>query len=444
MDLTSKADEVRGKMADRKEKARDISLLLGNYLAELNGLEDRINRETSENLDKVGETRERLHKRIQDLHQKVQEETEAHKMELLQIQRRNLEQLKAAKDEVQQCKVKLDSFYVDVEKSINCLPDNAVVQNGENVEQVFEDLSRKEITEKKFNMAIQESKYEQPDQPAQLQMLETGRIRQVESKLEAPHQQIKLIRMGLDKIKNINYKLLQSVNTSFSVSNGMCLSKDSSIIMEGKKRNKDTCFLKCTRNGANIWEVNIANTRVYGLSCVRRQNEYLINTLGRRLEIRDVTDGRVLHRCDVDFNPGCLCSTDDGSVLVVNTSVNPHTLVKFRLTERDGIKLEKTNETINTQMGDVNGLTLLSYDNKKLVILTNSSNNIIQAINYETCAIEWKIVGEQIDGKVILPKGVCHDDVGHLFVADLNDRVLLVSPEGKIKQKLLHVPDSCL
>ena len=96
MDLTSKADEVRGKMADRKEKARDISLLLGNYLAELNSVEDRINKETSENLDKVDETCERLHKRIQDLHQKVQEETEAHKMELLQIQRRNLEQLKEA------------------------------------------------------------------------------------------------------------------------------------------------------------------------------------------------------------------------------------------------------------------------------------------------------------------------------------------------------------
>ena len=41
MDLTSKADEVRGKMADRKEKARDISLLLGEYLTELNSIEEK-------------------------------------------------------------------------------------------------------------------------------------------------------------------------------------------------------------------------------------------------------------------------------------------------------------------------------------------------------------------------------------------------------------------
>ena len=441
MDLSSKADEVRGKMADRKEKARDISLSLDKYLAELNSTEDRINKETSENLDKIDKTRERLHRRIQDLHQKVQEETEAHKMGLLQIQRCNLEQVKVAKDEVQRCKAQLDSFYVDVEKSINCLSDNAVVQNGENVEQVFQDLSRKDITQKKFNMVIQEPNYEQPDLPAQLQMLETGRIRQVESKVAAPHRQIALIRTGLDEIKNFNSKLLQSVNTSFYYSHGMCLSKDVSIIMEGKKPNEDNRWLKCTGNGTNIWEVNIGQRYVYGLCCEMMKKEYLINILGRGLEVRDITDGRLLHGCEVDFDPGCMCSTDDGYVLVTNSSVYPRTLVKFKLTERDGPKLEKTNETMNTQMTSVGELTLLNYHNKKLVILTCVFENIIQAINYETGRIEWKIVREKIDGKEIRPWGVCHDDMGHLFVADRdNKRVLVVSPEGKIKQKLLDPP----
>ena len=161
MDLTSKADEVRGKMVDRKERARDISLLLGEYLTELNSIEEKVNKDTSKNLDKVDETRELLHKRIQDLHQKVQEETEAYKMELMQVQKCNLEQLKFTKDEIQQYKVQLDSFYVDIEKSINCLPDNAVVQNDGNVEEVFDDLSRREIGKKKFNLVIQEPKYEQ-------------------------------------------------------------------------------------------------------------------------------------------------------------------------------------------------------------------------------------------------------------------------------------------
>ena len=439
MDLTSKAEADRGKMADRKEKIRDISLLLGSYLAELNSTEDKINKETLENLDRVDETRERLHRHIQELHQKVTEETEAHKMGLLQIHMRNIEQLKATKDEVQLCKAQLDSFYVDVEKSINCLPDNAVVQNSKNVEQVFQELTRNEITEKKFTMMIREPKYEQPDLPAQLQMLETGRIRQVESEVETPYHQIALM-MGQAKIKSVNCKSPKSVKTFFHSFGVMCLSKDGSIIMEGKKPNEDNRGLKCTRNGTNIWEVNIGQTNVYGLCCMERNKEYLINTLGRRLEVRDVTDGRVLYGCDIDFDPGRICSTDDGSVLVVNKIVNPRTLVKFKLTERDGVKLEKTDEIMNTQMDRIDGLTLLRYDCKKLVILTRKSQNMIQTINYETGAIEWKMVGEKIDGKVIRPFNVCHDDI-HMFVTDYdNQRIIVVSPDGKVKQKLLDLP----
>ena len=134
-------------------------------------MEQKVNRDTSENLDKVDEAREVLHKRIQDLHQKVQEETEAYKMELIQVQNRNLEQLKNMKDKVQQRKAQLDSFYVDVEKSINSLSDNDVVQKGLKRDQVFEDLSTKERIIKNFTLVIQEPKYKQPDLPTQLEML---------------------------------------------------------------------------------------------------------------------------------------------------------------------------------------------------------------------------------------------------------------------------------
>ena len=85
INLKNKADEVREQMSERKEKARDISLIFGDYLTELNAVEQKVNRDTSENLDKVDEAREVLHKRIQDLHKKVQEETEAYKIELIQV-----------------------------------------------------------------------------------------------------------------------------------------------------------------------------------------------------------------------------------------------------------------------------------------------------------------------------------------------------------------------
>ena len=114
--------------------------------------------------------------------------------------------------------------------------------------------------------------------------------------------------------------------------------------------------------------------------------------------------------------------------------------MQFKLTEHEGVLIEKGSENINTQMDRVDGLTLLSYNGKKLVIVT-CYKNTIQAINYETGEIEWKIEKEQIDGKVIQPLGVCHDDVGHLLVADgYNKRVLVVSADGKIKQKLLDLP----
>ena len=92
-------------------------------------------------------------------------------------------------------------------------------------------------------------------------------------------------------------------------------------------------------------------------------------------------------------------------------------------------------------MNAVDGLTVLSNDEKKLVIMTSFLRNTFRAINYQTGVTEWKIEKEQIDGKVIRPYGVCYDDVGHLFVTDFdNKRVLVVSPEGKIKQKLLDLP----
>ena len=160
------------------------------------------------------------------------------------------------------------------------------------------------------------------------------------------------------------------------------------------------------------------------------------------MEVRDVTDGRLLHGCDVDFSPGRMCSTDDGSVLVVNNSVTPRTLVKFKLTEQEGVVLEKTNETIDTKLKEVNALSLLYCNDKKQIILTDWFHlGTIQAINYQTGTTEWKIVREEIDGKVIKPYGICCDDVGHLFVADhSNNRVLVVSLDDKIKQKLLDLP----
>ena len=283
INLKNKADEVREQMSESKEKARNISLIFGNYLTELNAVEQKVNKDTSENLDKVDEAREVLHKRIQDLHQKVQEETEAYKMELIQVQNRNLEQLKDMKDKVQQRKAQLDSFYVDVEKSINSLSDNDVVQKGLKRDKVFENLSKEELIIKNFNVVIQEPKYKQPDLPPQLEMLRTGSIHQVETNVQVPCRQIvRLTGMlpKLNEVKHINHEYVQTAKNFLNPFSGICLSKDGSIIMSGVKPNEDNRWLKCIRNGANVWEVNTGKQGVYWLCCVNRKKEYLINTLG--------------------------------------------------------------------------------------------------------------------------------------------------------------------
>ena len=75
--------------------------------------------------------------------------------------------------------------------------------------------------------------------------------------------QITRVLPKLNEVKHIKHEQLQSANTSFCAFYGMCLSKDGSIIMSGKKPNEDNCWLKCTVNGVNLWEVNTAR-EVYG------------------------------------------------------------------------------------------------------------------------------------------------------------------------------------
>ena len=110
IDLVTKAGEVKDKMEVKKNKARDISLMLGKYMDELTNVEEKVNRETSESLDEIDNAREQLHQRIKELHHRLQEETEGHKMEVLKIQKSNLAFLKGKKEEIQQMQGSVGQF----------------------------------------------------------------------------------------------------------------------------------------------------------------------------------------------------------------------------------------------------------------------------------------------------------------------------------------------
>ena len=445
IDLTSKAEEVRTKMEDKKGKARDISLILADYMTELNKMEDKINIATSQNLNRVDVARELLHERIQELHKKIQQETEAHKVKLIQSQKKNLAQLKNTKDKIQQCKAQLDSFYVEVEKSINSLSDNAVVENDGKVERMFKDLCQKELKMKAFSVELQESKYEPPSIPTELEILSTGIITKVDTNLQAPQKQMaKVIRELID----INYKQIQCENTSFRYLYGMCVLEDGSIIMTGRKYNANNYTMKRLGAGDRNWEVNIGTSEpIYnGLCCVNMNREYLIaSTLNRKLEVRDVADGKLLQECNVEFSTRAVCSMGDGIILVVNSSVDPCTLVKFKIIEKEGcVVVENMGEAMKT---DINtsiytlGLTSYKCDGMALVVLAGCGGKTIQTINYQSLETVWKIKNEAIDGKELKPTDVCHDELGHVFVADLGQkRVVTVSSDGQTIKKLLDLP----
>ena len=285
--LVTKAGEIKDKMEVRKNGARDISLLLGKYLVELNEVEEKVKKETSGSLDQIDNAREQLRQRIKELHQKVQEETEAHKLETLFIQKENLAAIQEKKETIQHCKAQLDSFYVEVEKSMNSLSENALVQNDGNVEKVFNDLSEKELTEIDFK------KFEHPDLSAQLILTNSGTLNKPNVTVKPSTELKAQIHKALHRIIEIT---LQSVNTILFPFYDICVSKDGSAVMSGKKYIDNEYFFKCMKNYQTVWEMNTGNNQVTGLCCITKNNEYLVNSILKRLEARDMTNGRVIHK----------------------------------------------------------------------------------------------------------------------------------------------------
>ena len=123
-----------------------------------------------------------------------------------------------------------------------------------------------------------------------------------------------------------------------------------------------------------------------------------------------------------------------------NLNTNCGKLVKFVIKFDPRIALHETGETIDTEWSNPFGLDLIHHDGKQLLIVTSWKENMIEPIDYKTGEIVRKIHGE-FGGKKIEPHGICHDNFGNLYIADgTSNRILVVSPDGKIKQNLIGTP----
>ena len=248
IDIEDKAVQLKGSMANTKEKAREISLALGAQLDELNKAVEKVNTSTSENLDAVDNTREELHKKIRELHEKAQAETEEQKMKLLQNQKNELAKLNQAKAEVLNSKTLFDGLYMDVEKSMT-LSNNEIVQINQTFENSFLELKVNEIFYKNYNVEANIMCHDKPKSIPNLKFDDSGKLRS-EPLAIPPPDEIKQIK---EQGKIPGTKALRTINTELDnfTYTKMCVNKDDRLVLSGK--NKDQNWLKCfNMNGENL------------------------------------------------------------------------------------------------------------------------------------------------------------------------------------------------
>ena len=444
LDIEDKAVQLKGNMENTKENAREISLALGAHLDELNKAVETVKKSTSENLDAVDNTREELHKKIEELHEKVQAETEEQKMKLLHNQKNELAKLNKAKEEALQSKSLFDGLYMDVEKSMT-LSNNEIVQINQTLDDSFLLLKIGEILDKKYDAEANIIHHDKPQSITQLKFEDTGKLRIEPLTIKPP---VKITRVKDQFTKDMKEgvfipkaKLLSEIDTEMEKwsETKMCVSKDGCMVLSGKV--KDENWLKCLNaNGDRLWQVKVgkADDNILGLAS-SPDSEHFFVTKSHNIEMRKLSDGQKICEQNVDFVCGHIfCS--DNVLLVTNLDSKLLKLVKLEVRYQPITSFEVLDGIVETNLTRPFGYTMLNYKNKHLLIYTSWKENTIKAIDYLTGNTEWTIKGEY-EGRKIAPHGVCCDEVGNLFVADgSNNRVLLVSSEGNIKQKLMDLP----
>ena len=447
LDIEDKVVQLKGNMANTKDKAREISIALGAHLDELNKATEKVKRSTSENLDAVDSTIEELNRKIQELHEKVQAETEEQKMKLLQNQKNQLTQLDKAKEEVLCSKSLFDGLYMDVEKSMT-LSDKEIIQINQTLENSFLLLKIKEILGKKYDAEVSIVHHDKPQSIKQLKSEDSGKLR-IEPLAIKPPVKIKGLKDQLIKDMKEDFfipeaKLLRKVDTEMErwVYTKMCVSKDGRMVLSGKVNDEN--WLRCfNANGDRLWQVKVgkADGQIRGLAS-SPDNEHFFATKGHNIDMRKLSDGQKIYEQNVGFDCIHIFCPSDNVLLVENRDSTPRKLVKFEVRCQPIASFEALDGIIETNLKSAFGCTMLNNKNKQLLIVTSWKENTIKAINYLTGITEWTLTGEY-EGKKIEPHGVCCDEVGNLYVADgSNRRVLLVSSEGNVKQKLIDLPDT--
>ena len=155
VDLEDRVETIKAEMYNKKENVREISLLLGSHLRKLNDAIYEVNASTSQNLDAIDAVREELHKKVKEMHEVIQIETEKQKTKLLQNQKENIAKINRLREETLRSKLLFDQFCKDIENVMKISVDNDIVQTKYAFDKDFLELKRKSLLRLSYELRRQ-------------------------------------------------------------------------------------------------------------------------------------------------------------------------------------------------------------------------------------------------------------------------------------------------
>ena len=261
------------------------------------------------------------------------------------------------------------------------------------------------------------------------------------------HLQKERKKMNLDLISTplslYNMRPAQSKLTKSFKSSG-------TLVASGEKGNlytvgerKDGFELKSFDRIGNVQLVtNIRNAVPAALSCLTLGgSDLLIMLIDKHIEMRDGTTGRLLDslECIGGFEPHSLCKAASDSFLVCNWVGSNSKIIEYKI--KDG-KLAQGQKEMQIPLSYITGLSTIILKERNQVVVVALSD--IMAVDYDSGKYTWQIKKAKFDKKRIGPWDVCSDGAEHLYVADYqNKRVVVLNNEGKILSKIVNTDNLC-
>ena len=266
-----KVECVMTEMSITKDHVSSLIVAFGKHLEKLSEAIDMVNSSTSKNLDEIDDAREKLHKKVKELHEKIQAETEMTKIELLKNRREISKKLNKAREDTIHAKREASAIYKDIEISMEKRSNDELIQRQDSIDKDLSEMRKKLRIKKSYDIEVNMLKYTKPNIPSLFRFDDFGKL-QVQPLVvrlqDMMHEPTKLSLVSRSKVlRAIDAELDKWPHTK------MCVNKDGLIVLSGKVT--DRLWLKCIRPDGNcLWQIQMGKItdetcRICGLYCVQ-------------------------------------------------------------------------------------------------------------------------------------------------------------------------------